>query len=98
VAVQPPTPPAGIRAVRLAVHQRVLLGIALPAMAAGTSFMYYNKHINNAEHYTTVHANMGCLTLLWMLVQAFVGAASVWGGGRLLGGGMKAKGFYKYHR
>lgn len=97
-SVQPPTPPAGIRAARLALHQRVLLGIALPAMATGTSFMYYNKYVHGAEHFTTWHSYCGLFTLSWMLLQAALGAASVWFGGRALGGGMKAKAAYKYHR
>jgi len=97
-AVQAPTPPAGIRAARLAVHQRILLGFGLPAMAVGTSFMWYNKHVHDAPHYTTWHSWAGCTTLLWMIAQALVGGASVWFGGRALGGGMKAKAVYKYHR
>jgi uncharacterized membrane protein len=87
-----------VRAARLAVHQRILLGIALPAMAVGTCFMYYNKSVNGADHITTWHATAGVVTILWMFVQAALGAASVWGGGALLGGGMRAKVVYKYHR
>jgi cytochrome b-561 domain containing protein 2 len=31
-------------------------------------------------------------------IQIFLGAGSVWGNGRLFGGGMKAKSIWKYHR
>ncbi|RSH78540.1 uncharacterized protein EHS24_002266 [Apiotrichum porosum] len=96
--VQPPTPPAGIRAARLGVHQRVLLGIALPAMTIGTSCMYWNKHIHGAAHITTWHARFGIATFCWMWLQAAFGAASAWKGGAAFGGGMKAKAMYKYHR
>lgn len=96
--VQPPTPPPGIRQARLGVHERVLAGIAVPAMVVGTSFMYYNKSVNSAPHITTWHAVFGMITLFWMLVQASIGALSVWRGGEVFGGGAKAKAVYKYHR
>lgn len=96
--VQPPTPPAGVRALRLATHQRILAGFAVPLMAVGTSFMWWNKEVHGAQHYTTWHAWFGCATLLWVLVQALVGGLSVWAGGAAFGGGAKAKAVYKYHR
>lgn len=96
--VQPPTPPSGIRAARLSVHQRTLLGIALPAMTAGTTSMFINKSVHGAHHFTTWHSWCGLLTVLWMWVQAALGAGSVWFGGQLFGGGAKAKAVYKYHR
>ena len=40
----------------------------------------------------------GLLASIWILLQAFVGAGSVWFDGKLFGGGMKAKGVWKYHR
>jgi len=33
-----------------------------------------------------------------MLFQVFIGGGSVWFGGKLFGGGMKAKAVWKYHR
>lgn len=45
-------------------------------------------------HFKTV----GILSILWILGQALFGGATVWFDGALLGGGMKAKRFWKYHR
>ena len=46
----------------------------------------------------TVSQKFGLVTFVWILFQAFVGAGSVWFGGKLFGGGMKAKAVWKYHR
>jgi len=46
----------------------------------------------------TVSQKLGLLALVWVLFQVFVGAGSVWFGGKLFGGGMKAKAIWKYHR
>lgn len=98
VPVQPPTPTAGLRAERLGAHQTFLLGVAVPAMLVGTGFMWYNKELNGAEHNTTWHAWFGCITVSWAVLQAAIGAGSVWAGGRLFGGGNRARAVYKYHR
>lgn len=98
VPVQPPTPGAVLRAERLSAHQAWLLGLGIPAMLVGTGFMWYNKENNGAEHYTTWHAWFGCLTLTWALLQAAIGAGSVWAGGWVFGGGARARSVYKYHR
>lgn len=98
VPVQPPTPGAAVRESRLDAHQAVLLGLAIPAMLVGTSFMWYNKEYNKAEHITTWHAVFGCITLTWAFLQAAIGGASVWAGGWVFGGGAKARAMYKWHR
>lgn len=67
-------------------------------MVVGTSFMYYNKAVHSAPHITTWHATFGIITLGWMLVQALIGALSVWNDGEVFGGGIRAKAVYKYHR
>ncbi|GMK56697.1 hypothetical protein CspeluHIS016_0305370 [Cutaneotrichosporon spelunceum] len=73
--VQPPTPPAAVRATRLGVHKNVL-GTAVLLLCAGTTFMYYNKEANGAEHGTTPHGSAGYIVLLWMLVQATIGGVA----------------------
>ena len=45
-----------------------------------------------------VSQKLGLLVFVWVLLQVFVGAGSVWFGGKLFGGGMKAKAIWKYHR
>ena len=46
----------------------------------------------------TAPQKLGLLAFIWILFQVFVGAGSVWFGGKLFGGGMKAKAVWKYHR
>lgn len=40
----------------------------------------------------------GLICWIWMIIQIFLGAGSIWNGGSLFGGGMKAKAIWKYHR
>ncbi|OCF40525.1 hypothetical protein I317_05695 [Kwoniella heveanensis CBS 569] len=97
--LQPPTPASkSTRTTRFKSHQNLMLGLALPALAIGSSAMIYNKYLHGAKHFTTWHAKFGLTAVGWVLVQAAVGAASAWGGGKTFGGGEKAKRVYKYHR
>ncbi|KAL7420796.1 hypothetical protein Q5752_004749 [Cryptotrichosporon argae] len=100
--LQPPPPAGGLtaptRAARLRTHQTLLLGVAVPALALGTASMWWNKHVHGAHHFTTWHAKFGLASVAWVVVQAGIGAASVWCGGKAFGGGDKAKRVYKYHR
>ncbi|ORY35367.1 hypothetical protein BCR39DRAFT_3781 [Naematelia encephala] len=87
-----------VRQARFNTHQTVLLGLALPAMALGTASMWWNKHVHGAVHFTTWHSWFGIGTVFWMVLQALIGGASVWFGGKAFGGASKAKKVYKYHR
>lgn len=78
------------------VHQIVNAALILPILTAGASIMFYLHHPNN--HFISWHGILGTAVLAWMWVQAAIGAASVWGGGKLLGGEAKAKGVWKWHR
>lgn len=40
----------------------------------------------------------GITAIAWLSLQVIVGAGSVWYGGRMFGGGAKAKRLWKYHR
>lgn len=77
------------------VHQVVNLAL-LPVVTAGASIMFYLHHPNS--HFISWHGILGAAVVAWMWVQAAFGAASVWGGGKLLGGEAKAKGWWKWHR
>nr|XP_019044517.1 hypothetical protein I302_06429 [Kwoniella bestiolae CBS 10118]OCF23447.1 hypothetical protein I302_06429 [Kwoniella bestiolae CBS 10118] len=96
--LQPPSPNSTTKQTRFKTHQSVMLGFALPLLAIGSSAMIYNKYIHGAKHFTTWHAKLGLISVLWVIAQASIGAASVWGGGKALGGEEKAKRVYKYHR
>ncbi|KAI6036850.1 hypothetical protein BKA83DRAFT_677766 [Pisolithus microcarpus] len=90
---QPVTKAAGLQR-----HQIAMFGIGIPCILAGTAFMIYNKSLHSAPHFTSWHGTFGIITVVWLLIQALVGGASVWFGGAALGGGMKAKAVWKYHR
>ncbi|KAK4685064.1 hypothetical protein P7C73_g5097, partial [Tremellales sp. Uapishka_1] len=92
--LQPSTSSSDLRKKRLATHQTLLLGLALPALAVGTAGMWWNKHVHGAKHFTTWHSWFGVACV----VQALIGGASVWFGGKLFGGESKARKVYKYHR
>ncbi|WVR07376.1 hypothetical protein IAU60_004417 [Kwoniella sp. DSM 27419] len=96
--LQPPPPSSGTRQTRFKTHQSFMLGLALPALAIGSVAMVYNKYLHGAAHFTSWHAKFGLTAILWVLLQASIGAASVWGGGKAFGGEAKAKRVYKYHR
>ncbi|KAF8810723.1 hypothetical protein BYT27DRAFT_7231872 [Phlegmacium glaucopus] len=79
-------------------HQIVILVLGFPSILFGTLAMYYNKWLKNRDHFTTWHGTIGIICVAWLLLQIILGAGSVWFGGALFGGGMKAKSLWKYHR
>lgn len=44
------------------------------------------------------YQTFGMIAVAWIVVQILLGGLSVWFGGRVFGGGAKAKGVWKYHR
>jgi len=81
---QPKTKSAG-----LLRHQVAIFVFGLPSILFGTLAVSYNKWLKSAEHFTTWHGTIGILCIVWLLLQAFLGAGSVWFSGALFGGGMK---------
>lgn len=96
--LQPPAKTSATRSKRFDIHQRTMLGVAMPVMAAGVAAMYINKHVHSAPHFTTWHSWFGLTTVAWVVLQAAIGAASVWGEGKAFGGKESAKKVYKWHR
>ncbi|KAI0317287.1 hypothetical protein OF83DRAFT_1121964 [Amylostereum chailletii] len=92
-----PTSQPKTKAVGLQRHQLGMI-IGLPLVLVGSSAIFYNKSVHGAPHFTTWHGTFGIISLTWLVVQSAFGAASVWFGGAALGGGMKAKRLWKYHR
>jgi len=79
-------------------HQLIILGLAFPCISVGTLVIIWNKNIHDAPHFVSWHGTFGIIAVSLMLGQMFLGAGSVWFGGKLFGGGAKAKGLWKYHR
>lgn len=46
----------------------------------------------------TLSQTIGIICIIWLAFQILLGAGSVWFDGALFGGGLKAKGLWKYHR
>ncbi|KAH7910177.1 hypothetical protein BJ138DRAFT_1153519 [Hygrophoropsis aurantiaca] len=97
LTLQPTSQPA-TKAAGLKRHQLAMLGVGLPCIILGTSAIILRKWYRAADHFTTWHGTFGIAAVLWMVVQALFGGASVWYGGAILGGGAKAKALWKYHR
>jgi len=89
---QPKTKAAGLRRHQIAMITGFL------ALSLGSSAMWYNKESHGADHITTWHGAFGSITGSWLLLQAILGAGSVWFGGAAFGGGQRAKLVWKYHR
>lgn len=93
-----PTKTAPSKAAGLERHTQAMAYSSVPLLLLGISAVWYNKELRAAEHFTTLHGQLGSLCFLIVLLQAFLGGGSVWFGGRLFGGGVKAKSVWKYHR
>jgi len=76
----------------LARHQVAMALLGFPSIALGSMFMIYNKTTHGSDHFTTWHAKFGLVAIIWIVLQAIVGAASAWTGTPA------AKAVYKYHR
>ncbi|KAK8854949.1 hypothetical protein IAR55_003688 [Kwoniella newhampshirensis] len=96
--LQPPPSNSATRSSRFKSHQNLMLLLALPALAIGSAAMIYNKYLHGAQHFTTWHSWFGLGVVGWVVLQAIIGASSVWFGGKVFGGGENAKRVYKYHR
>jgi len=97
LTLQPTSQPQS-KASGLARHQFLILYFGIPSLLLGGTAIAYNKYLHDAPHGTSWHATFGAISLLWLLLQALLGGASVWYSGALLGGPAKAKLLWKYHR
>ncbi|KAH8829592.1 hypothetical protein DL96DRAFT_1064489 [Flagelloscypha sp. PMI_526] len=97
LTLQPTNTPT-TKAAGLERHQKAIAYSAAPIFLLGVSAIWWNKERRGADHYTTWHGKFGSVISLVLLVQIFLGGGSVWFGGRLFGGGLKAKAVWKYHR
>ncbi|THH13615.1 hypothetical protein EW146_g6631 [Bondarzewia mesenterica] len=96
LTLQPTSQPA-TKAAGLQRHQIAMI-FGLPTIVLGALSIIWNKSVHDAPHFTTWHGVFGLLSLTWLVVQFSFGAASVWFDGAALGGGLKAKRLWKYHR
>ncbi|KAF9472768.1 hypothetical protein BDN70DRAFT_868041 [Pholiota conissans] len=97
ITLQPTNQPKS-KAAGLIRHEVAIFVIGFPSIIVGTFAVSYNKYLRSADHFTTWHGTIGIICMAWLLFQAGLGAGSVWFGGALFGGGLKAKLLWKYHR
>ncbi|KAF9228680.1 hypothetical protein BS17DRAFT_690953, partial [Gyrodon lividus] len=93
-----PTSLPHTKAAGLQRHQIAMIGIGYPLILVGTLIMIYIKYSHSAAHFTSWHGTFGIISVVWLSIQVLLGAGSVWFGGALFGGGLKAKAVWKYHR
>lgn len=78
---------------RLHQYLNVLIVILF---TSGAAIMFYLHHPNS--HWISWHGIMGSTVVVWMWVQALVGAATVLFNGALVGGQNNGKALWKWHR
>ncbi|KLO17146.1 hypothetical protein SCHPADRAFT_183058 [Schizopora paradoxa] len=93
-----PTSQPRTKVLGLVRHQVIMLGLGFPAILTGTILIWANKTIHESAHFTTWHATFGMIAVAWLVIQILLGGFSVWAGGKVFGGGAKAKSVWKYHR
>ncbi|EIW85386.1 hypothetical protein CONPUDRAFT_118197 [Coniophora puteana RWD-64-598 SS2] len=90
---QPKTKVAGLQR-----HQTGMFLLGFPSILLGTAAIFFRKSLHGASHFTTWHGTFGIIAMVWLVGQILLGGASVWFDGMALGGGMRAKKVWKYHR
>ncbi|GAK64673.1 cytochrome b561 [Moesziomyces antarcticus] len=79
-------------------HQWLNLVLVLPLFTAGASIMWYLHDQPGTAHFISYHGILGTAVVVAAWVQAALGAASVWGRGRMVGGEAQGKKLWKWHR
>ncbi|KAJ3515957.1 hypothetical protein NLJ89_g1418 [Agrocybe chaxingu] len=97
ITLQPTNKPK-TKAVGLTRHQIFVFLLAFPVIIFGIFAAWYNKFLRDAQHFKSWHGVIGVISMLWLIFQVILGGGSVWYGGWLFGGGVKAKALWKYHR
>ncbi|EPT00163.1 hypothetical protein FOMPIDRAFT_1023929 [Fomitopsis schrenkii] len=97
VTLQPTSQPR-TKAAGLSRHQTTMLWGGYPAILLGTLAIWWNKTLHGSHHATTWHGILGYVSVIWIVIQVFIGIGSVWFDGRFFGGKSKAKLVWKYHR
>ncbi|KAK7440221.1 hypothetical protein VKT23_017163 [Stygiomarasmius scandens] len=93
-----PTSQPKTKAAGLSRHQVAMFMLGLPFITIGSFAVWYNKYSKDKAHLVSWHGVFGFICMLWLYAQVALGGGSVWFGGAAFGGGMKAKGLWKYHR
>ncbi|KAI1846494.1 hypothetical protein JX265_004983 [Neoarthrinium moseri] len=82
------------------VGQKIHAGLNLLAFAlflTGFVSIEYNKFASGGAHFKSVHAYLGVIVSIWLLLQYLIGF-TMFATPKLYGGEAKAKKIWKYHR
>ncbi|KAG8745103.1 hypothetical protein FRC10_008714 [Ceratobasidium sp. 414] len=79
-------------------HQLYQLGLGAPFILVGSTAIMYHKQRVGWAHFASLHSRIGLITLILLVVQGAVGAASLWGKGVAVGGEERGKSLWKWHR
>ena len=74
-----------------------LNNVAVGSAIAGLVVIEYNKFDHDGEHFVSIHAILGLVVYIMIVLQYIVGATQFFAPG-LYGGEANAKAIYKYHR
>ena len=75
----------------------VLNGTSLLALIAGLIIIEYNKISHGGIHFVSIHAILGLVTYILLIIQALIGIAQYYTPS-IFGGLDQAKSIWKYHR
>ncbi|KAI9882026.1 MAG: hypothetical protein M1823_006250 [Watsoniomyces obsoletus] len=83
---------------RLGAHiHGALNSVGTACLTAGLIVVIYTKFAHHGDHFQSVHAILGLITAIFLVVQALVGVTQFYTPS-LYGGVNNAKKIYKYHR
>ncbi|KAG8694509.1 hypothetical protein FRC08_008442 [Ceratobasidium sp. 394] len=93
-----PTLSAASKAAGRTRHQLYQLGLGVPFILMGSIAIVYHKQRIGWAHFASLHSRIGLVTLILLVIQGTVGAASLWGKGVAVGGEERGKALWKWHR
>ncbi|KAG9102997.1 hypothetical protein FRC06_000532 [Ceratobasidium sp. 370] len=93
-----PTLSAAAKEVGRTRHQLYQLGLGVPFILFGSIAIIYHKQRVGWAHFASLHSRIGLVTLILLVIQGTVGAASLWGKGVAVGGEERGKSLWKWHR
>ncbi|KAJ1307237.1 hypothetical protein OPQ81_001351 [Rhizoctonia solani] len=93
-----PTLSAGSKEAGRTRHQKIQLGLGFPLIILGSLAVIVHKERMGWTHFASLHSRFGLASLILLVIQGVVGAASLWGKGVIVGGEERGKALWKWHR
>ncbi|KAF8604493.1 hypothetical protein BDV93DRAFT_507448 [Ceratobasidium sp. AG-I] len=93
-----PTLSASSKAAGRVRHQIFQLGLGVPLLLAGSLAIIIHKQLNGWTHIKSAHSIVGLISIILIVLQGAIGAASLWHKGAAVGGEERGKALWKWHR